>query len=54
MVPESRPAPEPERKQRLEEEIQEEVAEQNPVLLKLKVAWVICREEGRKVHLFYT
>lgn len=54
VVPESRPAPEPERKQRLEEEIQEEVAEQNPVLLKLKVAWVICREEGRKVHLFYT
>ena len=37
----------------LEEEIQQEVAEQNPVLLKLKVARVICRQEGRKVHLFY-
>ena len=36
----------------MEEEIQEEIAEQNPVLLKLKVAWVICREEGRRVHLF--
>lgn len=55
VVPESEPAPEPERKRRLEEEIQEEVAEQNPFCSRgfAKFAWVICSEEGRKVHLFY-